>query len=198
MKLNELLRHMNTHKDVASLTDGGRKRVFKQRVEQLCAKRSRDNLSQGSNDFELFSYKAAYIVAIGKRPYVEGEIVIKPVLQSFVRILGEVFQKTVRDAITGVALSNNTITRRIESMGRIWENRFTTIFVLHLIQPWPSTSPLILRQKHSQWRTQKVFMRGVHSVAYGGHLYLVCAVCNVTIWRHIHVSKPTFWRNLLT
>jgi len=45
--------------------------------------------------------------------------VIKPVLESFVEIFeGEVFQKTVRDAITGVALSNNTITRRIESMGK--------------------------------------------------------------------------------
>jgi len=34
----------------------------------------------------------------------------------------------------------------------------------------------------------------------GGHfnLYLVCAVCDVTLWRHIHVSKPTFSRNLLT
>jgi len=25
------------------------------------------------------------------------------------------------------------------------------------------------------------FSWGVHSVAYGGHLYLVCAVCDVTI-----------------
>ena len=39
---------------------------------------------------------------------------------------------------------------------------------------------------------------GVHSVAYGGHLYLVCALCDVTTGRHIHVSKPTFWRRLLT
>jgi len=38
---------------------------------------------------------------------------------------------------------------------------------------------------------------GFHSVAYGGHLYLVCAVWDVTIWRHIHVSKPTFWRSFL-
>jgi len=37
-----------------------------------------------------------------------------------------------------------------------------------------------------------------HSVAYGGHLYLVCAVCDVTIWRHIHVSKRAVWRSLLT
>ena len=42
-----------------------------------------------------------------------------------------------------------------------------------------------------QWRTQKMFMGGFHSVAYGGHLCLVCAVCDVTIWRHIHVFKPS-------
>ena len=35
LKPNKLLRHMNTHKDMASLTDGVRKRVFKQRFEQL-------------------------------------------------------------------------------------------------------------------------------------------------------------------
>jgi len=33
----------------------------------------------------------------------------------------------------------------------------------------------------NQWRTQKIFMGGIHSVAYGGHLYLVCAVYDVTI-----------------
>ena len=49
----------------------------------------------------------------------EGEVVIKPVLETFVEIFeGEVFQKTVRDVITGVTLSNNTITRRSESMGK--------------------------------------------------------------------------------
>jgi len=35
---------------------------------------------------------------------------------------------------------------------------------------------------------------GFGSGSYGGHLHLVCAVCYVTIWRHFHVSKPTFWR----
>ena len=39
---------------------------------------------------------------------------------------------------------------------------------------------------------------GFHSVAYTGHLHLVCAVCDVTISRRIHVSKPTFRRSLLT
>jgi len=35
MKPNKLLRHMNTPKGVASLTDEGKKRFFKQRFEQL-------------------------------------------------------------------------------------------------------------------------------------------------------------------
>ena len=44
---------------------------------------------------------------------------MKPVLESFVEIFeGEVFQKAVRDAVAGVALSNNAISRRIESMGK--------------------------------------------------------------------------------
>ena len=39
---------------------------------------------------------------------------------------------------------------------------------------------------------------GFGSGSNGVHLYLVFAVCDVTIWRHFHVSKPTFWRSLLT
>jgi len=35
-------------------------------------------------------------------------------------------------------------------------------------------------------------------MAYVGHFYFVCAVCNVTSGRHIHVSKPTFCRSFLT
>jgi len=49
----------------------------------------------------------------------------------------------------------------------------------------------------SQWRTQKIFMGGFHSMTYGGDLHLVCALCDVTIWCHIHVSKPTFRGSLL-
>jgi len=36
------------------------------------------------------------------------------------------------------------------------------------------------------------------SVAYGGHLYLMCVVCDVTVRRHIHVYKLTFGRSMLT
>jgi len=58
---NKLLRHMNTHKDVASLTDEGRKRVFKERFEQLtkCQAFLRQTLTKKQR-LELFSYKAAY------------------------------------------------------------------------------------------------------------------------------------------
>ena len=95
LKPNKLLRHMNTHEDVASLTNEGRKRVFNQRFEQLTKYQAflRQSLTKKQR-LELFSSKAAYIVAREKRPYVEGEVVIKPVLESFVEIFeGEVFQK---------------------------------------------------------------------------------------------------------
>jgi len=47
--------------------------------------------------------------------------------------------------------------------------------------------------------TYAEYFRGVfHWVAHGGHLYLVWAVCDVIIWRHIHVSTPKFWRSLWT
>jgi len=44
---------------------------------------------------------------------------------------------------------------------------------------------------------KKISWRAFRSGSCGGQLYLVCAVCDVTIWRHFHVSKPTFWRSLL-
>jgi len=51
-----------------------------------------------------------------------------------------------------------------------------------------------------QWRTQKIFIGGFHSVAYSGYLYLLCTVCDVTIWRRIHVSNQrsgeVWWHNM--
>jgi len=39
-----------------------------------------------------------------------------------------------------------------------------------------------------------------YSVAYGGYFYLICAVCDVTTWRHIHVPNQRFgevcWHNM--
>jgi len=50
----------------------------------------------------------------------------------------------------------------------------------------------------TQLCAQKIFMWGGHSLAYGSHLYLVREDCDVTVWRHIRVSKSTFRRSLLT
>jgi len=36
------------------------------------------------------------------------------------------------------------------------------------------------------------------AVPYGGHCYWICALCNVTFWCHINISKSTFWRSLLS
>ena len=43
---------------------------------------------------------------------------------------------------------------------------------------------LCISHKYNQWRTHKFFMGGVQSVAYGGHLFVVGSLCDVTIWRH--------------
>jgi len=82
---------------------------------------------------------------------------------------------------------------------RHFVDEMPTIFMEHRLASSTSSCSSLVSEVmlHFQWRTQKIFMRGFHSVAYGGHLYLVCALCDVTIWRHIHVSKPTFWRSLL-
>jgi len=37
------------------------------------------------------------------------------------------------------------------------------------------------RNMARQWRTQKIFTGGFHSMTYGGDLYLVCALFDVTI-----------------
>jgi len=55
-----------------------------------------------------------------------------------------------------------------------------------------------IRTTNTSSSVRRKFSWGFHSVAYGGHFYFVSAVCDVTIKRHIHVSKPTFWRILLT
>jgi len=66
---------------------------------------------------------------------------------------------------------------------------FIVTFVIHKKQTLHMQKTNTLTTKISitevsnrtQWHTQKIFMGGVHSTAYGGHLYLVYAVCDVTI-----------------
>jgi len=64
--------------------------------------------------------------------------------------------------------NNSSLTCPIQEKLFVW---FMIISYLHWIQ-WSRNSGV--RRKFS-WG-------GFHSVAQGGHLYLVCAVCDVTIW----------------
>jgi len=54
---------------------------------------------------------------------------------------------------------------------------------------WERLKPLPPLQVIALSGVRRKFSWGVHSVAYGGHLHLVCALCDVTIWSHIHVFK---------
>jgi len=54
-----------------------------------------------------------------------------------------------------------------------------------------------LQRKESSGVRRKFSWGGFGWGSYGGHFHLVRAVCDVTIWRHFHVSKTTFWRSLL-
>ena len=72
--------------------------------------------------------------------------------------------------------------------------RFQRLAALLTLQSYRQPSRFFL--KHAVAYGEN-FHERVHSVAYSGHLSFVCAVCDVTIWRHIHVSKLTFWRSLL-
>jgi len=63
--------------------------------------------------------------------------------------------------------------------------------VIHIEQP--------VRATHTDSGVRRKLSWGRFlSMAYDGHLYLLFALGHVTIWRHIHLSKPTFWRSLLT
>ena len=55
-----------------------------------------------------------------------------------------------------------------------------------------------IRTANTSSDVRRKFSWGFHSVDCGGHFYFVSTVCDVTIERHIHVSKPKFWRILLT
>ena len=66
---------------------------------------------------EIFSYETAFLFAQHKQPFTEGETIIKPALKNFCEIFeGESFVRKVHEAVNDSALSNNTITRRIQTI----------------------------------------------------------------------------------
>ncbi|CAB4032120.1 zinc finger BED domain-containing 5-like [Paramuricea clavata] len=58
---------------------------------------------------QTFVLKTAFLIAKSKRPYVEGEVMIKPSLQNFVELFeGESFHRKVKTAADSVTLSDTT------------------------------------------------------------------------------------------
>ena len=116
LKPNKLQRHMETHANVAVLSVEARKRIFHHRFENLT--KSQGVLSRALSQkekVEIFSYKTAFLIAQQKRPFTEGESIIKPALKHFSEVFeGEAFAKKILEAVNDAALCNNTMTRRIQ------------------------------------------------------------------------------------
>ena len=87
LKPNKLQRHMETHANIAVMSDEPRKRVFHYRYENLTKSQAVlcRALSQ-KEKIEIFSYKTAFLIAQHKRPFTVGETIIKPALKNFCEI----------------------------------------------------------------------------------------------------------------
>ena len=65
----------------------------------------------------IFSYKKAFLIAQHKGPFTKGETNIKPAFKNFCEIFeGEPFAGKVHEVVHDSALSNNAITRRIQTI----------------------------------------------------------------------------------
>lgn len=118
LKPNKLQRHMETHANIAVLSEEARKRIFHHRYENLTKSQAIlcRTLSQ-KEKMEIFSYKTAFLIAQQKRPFTEGETIIKPALKIFCEVFeDELFAKKIREAVDDATLSNNTITRRLQGI----------------------------------------------------------------------------------
>ena len=118
LKPNKLQRHMETHANIAVMSEEARKRVCHYRYESLT--KSQAILCRAPSQkekIEIFSYKTAFLIAQHKRPFTEGETIIKLALNNFCEeFKGEPFARKVQEAVNDSALSNNTITRRIQTI----------------------------------------------------------------------------------
>ena len=118
LKPNKLQRHMETNANIAVMSEEARKRVFHYRYESLTKSQAVlcRALSQ-KEKIEIFSYKAAFLIAQYKRPFTEGGTIIKPALNNFCEVFkDEPLARKVHKAVNDSALSNNTITRRIQTI----------------------------------------------------------------------------------
>ena len=118
LKPNKFQRHMETHANIAVMSEEARKRVFHYRYKNLT--KSQVVLCRALSQkekIEIFSYKIAFLITLPKRPFTNGETIIKPALKNFCEIFeSEPFARKVHEAVKDSALSNNTITRRIQTI----------------------------------------------------------------------------------
>ena len=118
LKPNKLQRYIETHANIAVMSEEARKRVFRFRFENLT--KSQAVLCRAPSQKEkikIFSYKIAFLIAQHKQPFTEGETIIKHALKNFCEIFeGEPFGRKVHEAVNNSAPSNNTITRRIQTI----------------------------------------------------------------------------------
>ena len=71
---------METHANIAVMSEEAGKRVFHYRYESLT--KSQEVLCRAlslKEKIEIFSYKTAFLIAQHKWPFTEGETIIKPV-----------------------------------------------------------------------------------------------------------------------
>ena len=115
---------METHANIAVMSEEARKRFFHYDYENLTKSQAvlcralsqKEKIFLHYKDFTyLFSFKTAFLNAQLKRPFIEGDTIIKSALKIFFQIFeGKPFARKIHEVVNDSALSNNTITRRIQ------------------------------------------------------------------------------------
>lgn len=134
-KPNKLLRHLSTHSSVYNLPEDGRKRTFERLFSQLCKSQSAmtNHVQPSLNEnINIFTYKTAYLLARCKRPYTEGEDIIRPTLANFAEIFAD--RPFANELQQEIPLSNDTMTRRVSDLAndlrdQVLENFRTSPFI---------------------------------------------------------------------
>ena len=96
LKRNKLQRHMETHANIAVMSEEARKRVFHYRYENLTKSQAALCIALSQKKRLKYFYTRAFLIAQHKQPFTEGETIIKPALKNFCEILeGEPFARKV-------------------------------------------------------------------------------------------------------
>ena len=108
---------METHANIAVMSEEARKRVFHYCYENLTKSQAVLCRALSQKKIKICSYKTAFCIAQHKRPFTECETIIKPALKKFCEIFEcKPFARKVNEAVNNSALSNNTVTRCIQTI----------------------------------------------------------------------------------